>query len=204
MTERIGIMGGTFDPIHLGHLFIAEEARTAAGLDRIIFIPAGDPPHKTGERLAPSGDRYEMVRLSIEDNHHFELSRMEIDRAGRSYTLHTLRELGAAHPDADLFFICGYDSVLDIMNWHEPVKIAELCTILTLCRPGYPKQDIAMLPEEIIRSIVTIDSVELGISSTDIRSRIKDGRSITYLVHEQVRRYIFERGLYTDRGGERI
>ena len=200
--DRIGIMGGTFDPIHYGHLFAAEEARGAAGLARVLFVPSGTPPHKRYAGMAAAEARYEMTRLAVEGNPSFGVSRIETDRRGRSYTLDTLREIQALHPQGRIFFITGDDAVLDIMSWHEPYEIARIATLLTVGRPGYARDKISELPQEIGRSIRTVDSPQLDISSTDIRRRVAGGRSIRYMVPESVRLYIDANGLYANSDGE--
>ena len=200
--EKLGIMGGTFDPIHNGHLFVAEEARGAEGLDRVLFVPSGTPPHKRYAGMADAEARYDMVRLAVRGNPHFDVSRIETDRRGRSYTLDTLQEMSALYPDSRIYFITGDDAVLDMLNWHEPYEIARMATLLTVGRPGYARDKISELPQEIRGSIRTIDSPQLDLSSTDIRRRVRAGRSIRYMVPEDVRRYIDDNALYTDSDGE--
>lgn len=199
---KLGVMGGTFDPIHYGHLFVAEEARGAAGLDRVLFVPSGTPPHKRYAGMASAEARYDMVRLATDANPHFDVSRIETDRDGRSYTLDTLREIRALYPDSRIYFITGDDAALDILNWHEPYEIVRMATLLTVGRPGYARDKIFELPQEIRASIRMIDSPQLDISSTDIRRRVGAGRSIRYMVPEDVRRYIDDNGLYIDSDGE--
>ena len=199
---KLGVMGGTFDPIHYGHLFVAEEARGAAGLDRVLFVPSGTPPHKQYAGMASAEARYDMVRLATDANPHFDVSRIETDRGGRSYTLDTLREIRALYPESQIYFITGDDAALDILNWHEPYEIVRMATLLTVGRPGYARDKIFELPQEIRASIRMIDSPQLDISSTDIRRRVGAGRSIRYMVPEDVRRYIDDNGLYIDSDGE--
>ncbi len=199
---KLGVMGGTFDPIHYGHLFVAEEARGAEGLDRVLFVPSGTPPHKRYAGMASAEARYDMVRLATDANPHFDVSRIETDRDGRSYTLDTLREIHALYPESQIYFITGDDAALDILNWHEPYEIVRMATLLTVGRPGYARDKIFELPQEIRASIRMIDSPQLDISSTDIRRRVGAGRSIRYMVPEDVRRYIDDNGLYIDSDGE--
>lgn len=201
-AETLGIMGGTFDPIHYGHLFAAEEARGAAGLDHVVFVPSGTPPHKRYAGMAGAEARCDMVRLAVSANPYFAVSRIETDRGGRSYTLDTLREIRVLYPASRIYFITGDDAVLDMLNWHEPYEIARMATLLTVGRPGYARDKIFELPQEIRESIRMIDSPQLDISSTDIRRRVGAGRSIRYMVPEDVRRYIDDNGLYTDSDGE--
>jgi nicotinate-nucleotide adenylyltransferase len=200
--EKIGIMGGTFDPIHYGHLHAAEEARMRFCLGRVIFIPTGAPPHKHYDGMASPEDRYEMTRLAIADNPFFCISRMETDRTGDSYTVDTLRALKADNPDSELFLIMGFDSILDFPNWRKPLEISTLCTIIVVNRPGYERNSIGELPDKIIRSMQMLDMTLLDISATDIRARIRAGRSVFYLLPEAVRGYIASRDLYSTSEGE--
>ncbi len=152
--------------------------------------------------MASAEARYDMVRLATDANPHFDVSRIETDRGGRSYTLDTLREIHALYPESQIYFITGDDAALDILNWHEPYEIVRMATLLTVGRPGYARDKIFELPQEIRASIRMIDSPQLDISSTDIRRRVGAGRSIRYMVPEDVRRYIDDNGLYIDSDGE--
>lgn len=195
-AERVGVMGGTFDPIHLGHLFIAETARCAAELDRVLFVPAHVPPHKSDADIALPEDRLFMVSAAIRSNAHFELSEIELRRSGKSYTVDTLAEIKGIMPRADLFFITGYDSLIDIMSWHEPYEIARTAKLISISRHGYDRDRLNGLPDEIRRSVMIFDAPHLDISSTDIRSRVREGRSIRYLVPDEVADYIEKKRLY--------
>ena len=196
--RKIGIIGGTFDPIHYGHLFAAEEARTMLGLERVIFIPAGLPPHKRYDDMATAEERYEMTLLAISqpDMTQFDISRIEIERSGKSYTLDTLRAMRTLFPGSDLHFIVGLDAILDIMSWHEPQEIARTAKLTVVSRPGYPRDKIEELPGEIRKTITVIDSLQLDISGTDLRRRIRKGGNIRFLVPDSVRSYIARKGLY--------
>ncbi|MDO4952231.1 MAG: nicotinate-nucleotide adenylyltransferase [Synergistaceae bacterium] len=194
---KIGIMGGTFNPVHYGHLRAAEEARERLSLEKVIFIPAGNPPHKS-ENLAPAEDRYNMTLLAIQDCPYFSVSRIETDRQDKSYTFETLETLkkNPEYTKAELYFITGFDAVLDIINWKSPEAIAALCRIAAVSRPGYTQDKISSLPENIRRTVIPLEMPLLEISGTELRRRIIDGKSIKYLVPPSVEKYIVEKGLY--------
>jgi nicotinate-nucleotide adenylyltransferase len=191
-------MGGTFDPIHYGHLFAAEEAMSELGLDRIVFIPSGTPPHKMYPEMATALERYEMTLIATVSNDRFEISRMETDRPGMSYTLDTLKAVKDIYPAADLFFITGVDAVLDIVQWRAPFEISSLCTLAVARRPGYDEQELEGLPDEIKSSLLVMEAAMLDISATDIRRRLREGRGVRYLLPDSVRAYIEKNGLYSD------
>ena len=182
-------MGGTFDPIHHGHLVAAEEARYAFSLDRVLFIPAGQPWQKE-RHVAPAEERYEMTVLATKDNPAFEVSRLEIERDGPTYTVDTLRELHLQIPDAELFFITGADAILEILSWKDPHDALELATFVAVTRPGY------LLDKLPSHEIAVLEIPALAISSTDIRARVAEGRPIRYLAPDAVAAHIKVRGLY--------
>ncbi|GAC1364510.1 MAG: nicotinate-nucleotide adenylyltransferase [Actinomycetota bacterium] len=200
MTEdqgrrRVGIMGGTFDPVHIGHLVCAEEARCQFRLDEVIFVPAGQPWQK--RQVTDPEDRYLLTVLATADNPCFSVSRLEIDRHGPTYTLETLRTLSDFHHDqADLFFITGADAVLEILTWKDPEALLETASFIAATRPGYDlgRLDLGRFDGRV--SVMEIPA--LAISSTDIRHRIRNGHPIQYLVHPPVADYIAQRGLYQD------
>lgn len=200
--RKIGIIGGTFDPIHYGHLFAAEEARVVLGLERVIFIPSGTPPHKRYDGMATAEERYEMTLLAVSqpDAPKFDISRIEIERSGKSYTLDTLREMRAIFPGAEIHFIVGLDAILEIMSWREPQEIARAAKLTVVSRPGFPRDKIDELPGEIRKTITVIDSLQLDISGTDLRRRIREGGNIRFLVPDSVRGYIARKGLYRPAG----
>lgn len=198
MSHRIGIIGGTFDPVHIGHLIIAEEAWYRLGLARVIFVPASVPPHKPDEPVSEREHRYRMTVLATEDNPAFEVSRMEFERPGPSYTVDTLAELKRLHgEDTELFFIMGADSVLEITTWHRPDEIVRLCTVVAAARPGY---DLARaersLPHEFLERIDFLEVPDIDISSTELRERVMAGVPIRYLIPPSVEKYIYENRLY--------
>ena len=192
---KTGIMGGTFDPIHYGHLLAAEEARINLGIDRLIFVPTGDPPHK--HRITPAEDRYAMTLLATAGVLEYSVSRIEIDRKESTHTIDTLRafvESGIA-PE-DLFFITGLDAMLSITSWFEFEKIPELCTLVTARRPGYPVSGIETLPKFIRDKLKYIEIPQFAISSTEIRERSRERRGIRFLVPHLVEIYIESNNLY--------
>ena len=199
--KRVGIMGGTFDPIHYGHLVTAEAARTQFNLDKVIFTPTGNPPHKKGYAVTPAEQRYLMTVLAINDNPYFEISRMEIDRPGLTYTVDTLEsfynELGK---DVKLFFISGADAVLDILTWKDVDRVLSYCTFIAATRPGYPTEKlnkkISQLKKLYGRNVYPMKVTGLDISSTEIRRRVKEGLSIKYLLPRSVEIYIQKNNLY--------
>ena len=194
MRTRIGIMGGTFDPIHHGHLVAAEEARHAFGLERVLFVPAGSPWQKASSDVTAASDRYAMVQAAIADNDGFEASPVDIDREGPTYTVDTLRSIASERSDADLYFITGADAVLEILSWKEPEKMLAMATFVAVTRPGY---DLSKLdPVRVRDHVTTLEIPALAISSTDIRRRVAEGRPIRYLVPGGVAAYISKHGLY--------
>lgn len=200
-VRRIGIMGGTFDPVHFGHLLAAEESRRALDLSEVIFIPAGDPAHKRQRRVASPEDRYIMTLLAILDNSYFTPSRIEIDRKEPSHTVDTLREMRHwyAPEKVQFYFITGLDAVLGITSWKEHEALPGLCCIVAASRPGYMPEKIKALPREVRDAIIPIEIPLLSISSTDIRQRIEDGKSIKYLLPDRVEQYIYKKKLYRKR-----
>ncbi len=198
--QRIGIMGGTFDPIHYGHLVAAEEARWQFGLEKVIFIPAGHPPHKVSRKISEARHRLVMTRLAIESNPFFAASAIEIERPGLSYTIDTVRDMRNTYPLADIYFITGADAVLEILSWKHIDELLDQCCFIAAKRPGYRlgrlKEKLPGLRREQLKRITVIEVPALAISSTDIRQRVQTGRPIKYLLPEAVERYIREQGLY--------
>ena len=205
----IGIMGGTFDPLHLGHLAVAEEAREALGLERILFVPAGIAPHKPGGAAASVEDRLAMVALGIAGNDAFALSRVDVDRSGPSFTADTVAILAAAARERgvapDLTLIMSSETLDGLPGWHEPERLLAACRVAVVPREGHPVPDEAWLAAHFPASLGRFDLLDwprLTISSTAIRERGAAGRSIRYLVPEAVERHIADHGLYTgDRAG---
>lgn len=197
-SRAIGLMGGTFNPIHYGHLVTAEAARDAFGLERVIFVPAGQPPHKTGV-IAPAEHRYLMTFLATASNDRFDTSRVEIDRPGPSYTSETLAHFHALDPDVQWYFITGADAVMEIVQWHAAREVFEYAEVIAASRPGYALRLSALVPDlgDRVKHIHHLEVPALAISSSDIRRRLAHGLSIRYLVPEAVEHYIRKNGLYT-------
>ena len=196
--QRLGIMGGTFDPIHYGHLLMAEEARQAFTLDEVVFVPNGRPAHKKAYLVSSPEDRYAMTRLATASNPYFSASRIEIDRLGVSYTIDTLREFRAMYPKLEeQYFITGADAVLEILTWHEYDKLASECRFIAVTRPGFVLEQLsAITSAEFLSRVSFLPIPGLEISSTDIRNRVREGLSIKYLTPEPVEAYVQEQGLY--------
>lgn len=197
---RLGIMGGTFDPLHWAHLMMAEEARDTFGLDKVLFIPAGQPPHKMEYRVTDVEHRYAMALLGTASNPAFEVSRMEIERNGLSYSVDTLRELKRIYGSSTgIYFIVGADEALDVPKWHEAESLPELTRFLVAPRPGFMLSDLqTKLSAEfsVVMDILPMPPIE--ISSTSLRERVMSGQSIKYLVPECVEAYIVKHGLYNE------
>jgi nicotinate-nucleotide adenylyltransferase len=194
---RLGIYGGTFDPIHLGHLILAEQCREACGLDRVLLIATGSPPHKPGGRT-PVAHRLEMVRIAIAGHPAFVASDIEARRPGPHYSVETLEAIRGDHPGDDLSFLIGADSLADLPAWRAPGRIAELATIVVVNRPGIEEADPSHPPDlgPGARPLAWVTIPPVGISSTDIRRRLAEGRSIRYMVPRGVEAYIEAHGLY--------
>lgn len=196
-------MGGTFDPIHFGHLVTAEEALVQFNLDKVLFMPTGCPAFKPAEKVTPAEDRYLMTVIATAANPDFDVSRMEIDRPGPTYTVDTLLALGEEHgPATELFFITGADAVWEILAWKDAEKVAGLATFIAATRPGVDI-DAAKQAHEGAGLGFKIEFIEvpaLAISSTDLRRRVAERRPIRYLVPEAISAYVAKRGLYKDVG----
>jgi nicotinate-nucleotide adenylyltransferase len=218
LSQKIGILGGTFNPIHYGHLAAAEEVRDRLKLDQVLFIPSFHPPHKQEDDVPSAAHRLEMVRIATSENAAFEPSDIEIRRGGKSYTVDTIEALKKTYPDAKLYFITGVDSFLDIQTWNRWEQLLRMCTFVVLSRPGYRFTDLLKIDflrpaetqmielegeqrmhVEICTGAFTVylEMIPLyDISSTDIRRRVKEGRSIKYLLPQMVETYIINNKLY--------
>ena len=202
MGLRLGIFGGSFDPVHYGHLLLAECCREQASLDRVRFIPAAVSPHKIGAEPVSAEDRVEMLKLAVGGHEFFEVSTSEIDRGGVSYTVDTMATLRAEDADRELFFLMGADSLFDFPSWKQPDEICRLCTPVVVSRPGSPAPDFSVLkdivkPErlaEIEKQAVQMPQID--ISSTEIRERARDGRSFRFQTPRAVEKYIQTKELY--------
>ena len=198
---KIGIMGGTFNPIHNGHLIIAEQARQEYQLDFVLFIPAGVPPHKRQDSILDSSLRCEMIQLAIQSNPHFQLDTREVDSHEISYTYLTLGSLSEQYPDAKLYFIMGEDSIYAVSSWRRPQDIFTLATILVATRNDSSnisrmESQICKITKQYSCSLELIHSPSVMISSSDIRSRVANNQSIRYLVPDSVAQYINDHDLY--------
>lgn len=198
---RLGILGGTFDPIHIGHLILAEEARYQLKLDRVLLAPAADPPHKRAQGKSPAEHRVRMVELAIADNPHMALSRIDVDRPGPHYTLDLVRLLQEQYgPSAELYFLMGLDSLVDLPTWHRPVDLMQQCRLVAFSRPDADFNWTALeaaLPG--VRSRVDLLIMPLvQISGRDLRQRAREGRPLRYLVLPKIEQYIHEHLLYRD------
>ncbi|MBH8600026.1 nicotinate-nucleotide adenylyltransferase [Thermoactinomyces sp. CICC 23799] len=191
---KVGIFGGTFDPVHFGHLLLAEQAREAASLHEIWFIPAGEPPHKQGKPLTPAEERKKMVELAVEGHPQFKVNPIELLRSGPSYTVDTIMELKKQNPHVEFFLLVGADMVKNLPKWYKIKEIIQNVHVIGLGRPGV---DHDALPEFIEERLMWIpDAVETNISSSIIRKRLMLNRSVRYLVPDSVYKYIKEQGLY--------
>jgi nicotinate-nucleotide adenylyltransferase len=199
-ASRVGILGGTFDPIHIGHLAAAAGVRHALGLERVLFLPNRQPPHKPGRTVSPAADRLEMVRLAVSQHPFFAASALEVERSGPSYTVDTLTTLAALHPDWELFFIAGADSLLEITTWHQYREVLRLAWFVAVSRPGYPldrwEYVRQALGSELAGRVIFVDLPVIDLSAEMLRQRVGQGAPITYLVPPAVEAYIEERGLY--------
>ena len=197
---KIGILGGTFDPIHNGHMAIAEEARAYLNLTEVLFLPAGQPWMKSDRPILQGRHRIEMIRLAIEGRPYFKLSTMEVEHQGPSYSVDTIARLKAQSAEAsDLYFIIGWDNLARITLWKDPLKLIQLCFLVVVPRPGYDLPDFKKLEAEIpgiSKKTIFMDNPRVDISATDIRNKVAQGLSISRLVPEKVAGYIKENGLY--------
>lgn len=204
MSPRLGILGGSFDPIHIGHLALAESARAAFNLEQVFFVPTAVPSHK-GPPVAAAEHRLAMVRLAIMGNPAFCVEPLELERPGPSYTVDTLVELGRRYPDRDLRFIVGADEILDLADWHEPARILQLTRFIAATRPGF---DLARLDQALGRlgpaareRVDILPWLALGVSSRQLREMMEVGQPVRYLVPDKVLSYIREHRLYAAEHG---
>lgn len=207
--ERVGIMGGTFDPIHYGHLVTAEEARVQFELTQVLFVPNRYPPHKDLNGVTDPEHRYRMTLLATMTNEHFAVSRMEIDRPGPSFTIDTIETLRTTYDASDLFYITGADAIVQVVRgeWERSAELLGLCQFIAASRPGFPLNAAEMRKKNAtgrrLDSIHVMEIPALAISSTDIRRRVGEERPIRYLVPDPVEAYIAKHGLYRRREAAR-
>ncbi len=220
---RVGVLGGSFNPIHLGHLLLAEDILELLALDRILFVPAAAPPHKPARGLAPARDRYAMTELAVRDHPRLAISDLELRRPGPSYTVDTLEALRQAEgPDASFFLLIGSETFLDLLSWKEPQRLARLARLVVIPRAESAFDPDGIQAQKVLaeigqerwiripparpaasaadKGVLLVAATSLPISSSDLRRRARDGRSLRYRVPEAVRAYILARGLYRDEG----
>lgn len=200
---RIGILGGTFDPIHYGHLVAAEECLCRLRLQKVLLLPAGQPPHKLRRSISPAEQRLAMVRLAAADNPGLEVCTVELERRGPSFSVDTVAALRERlGPEAELYFIVGTDALPELLTWYQPRRLLQLCLLAAVSRPGYPfdlTRILMALPEAAER-IVPVPAPELDISSSNLRARVAAGQPIRYQLPDSVERYVRDQGLYKGGG----
>ncbi|QIS18687.1 nicotinate-nucleotide adenylyltransferase [Nocardia terpenica] len=205
--RKLGVMGGTFDPVHHGHLVAASEVANRFDLDEVVFVPTGEPWQKTGRQVSPAEDRYLMTVIATASNPRFSVSRVDIDRGKETYTVDTLRDLQRLHPDADLYFITGADALASILTWHDWSELFELAKFVGVSRPGY-ELNIDHLEEHLrggpAEALTVIEIPALAISSSECRRRAAEGRPVWYLVPDGVVQYISKRHLYVPGGNGKV
>ncbi|MEW6622616.1 MAG: nicotinate-nucleotide adenylyltransferase [Bacillota bacterium] len=200
---RIGLMGGTFDPVHYGHLVTAEFARAEFSLDRVVFVPSGYPPHKIGQSISPSAHRYAMTLLATATNPAFEVSRIEIDREGYSYAFDTVMNFKARFGSgSEIYFITGADAVLEILTWKNIDRLINMCIFVAATRPGFDlsvlDKKLELISQNAKERFLKFEVPALSISSTGIRKRVEMGKPIKYLLPEAVEQYIYVNNLYVE------
>ena len=197
---KIGVLGGTFDPIHNAHIAVAEEVKDRVNLDEVLFVPAGQPWLKVDVPILPAEHRVQMVRLAIAGKPYFKLNAMEIERAGPSYTVDTIAELRAKlGTEAKLFFILGWDNLAQLPQWRDVSRLITMCHLVAVPRPGYPLPDLKFLEAAIpglSRNLIVMDKQEIDVGATEIRDRVTQGLSISHLVPKPVEGYIRQHRLY--------
>lgn len=198
--KKVGIMGGTFDPIHMGHLILAERAYDKFNLDKVLIMPTGNPPHKANQANTGAKQRAKMSKLAIKDNHYFELSLLEIRRKGYTYTYETLEALKRKNKDTEYYFIMGVDSLFSLDKWREPERICKNCIIVVAARNHVAtselKDRIKYLEDRYDATIYCLDTPTIDIASHNIRSMVGKKKSIRYFVPREVEKYIYKHGLY--------
>jgi nicotinate-nucleotide adenylyltransferase len=204
-TRRLGVIGGTFDPPHYGHLVLAENGRAQLELDTVLFVPAARPPHKPERPISETRHRVALVEAAIAGNPAFQLSRVDLDRPGPNFTVDMLGTLHATYPEATLFFLMGGDSLAEFLSWRDPAGIVAQAHLAVMQRPGW-EADVETLEEHLPRigeRLAWLDTPHLDISGTELRRRVREGLPIRYLVPPTVRRYVREHGLYRAGAGSK-
>jgi nicotinate-nucleotide adenylyltransferase len=199
---RVGIFGGTFDPVHTGHLILAEQCREQGRLDEVWFVPAPRPPHKDEPALTRFEQRVEMLALALAGNPAFRIDELEKERSGPSYTVETLAELHRRHPANEFFLLVGSDTLHDLPHWYEPIRLLELAGLLVMARPNNPVLTVEQLraklhlPDTVSLLLELVETPQIDITSRDLRRRAAAGRSLRYFLPRAVERYIHEKNLY--------
>ncbi len=200
---RIGVLGGTFDPVHYGHLLVAETCREQLGLNEVRFIPAAVPPHKLDERITDGHARADMLKLAVSGYPEFIVDRRELKRTGPSFTVDTLTELHGEFPGAEIFFLMGADSLRDLLTWRDPSRIAQLATLVACNRPGLPpilpSQIVEWVGEEIAPRVISVQIPGTDLSATELRQRARSGRSLRFRTPRAVEAYIQHNAIYAQR-----
>jgi nicotinate-nucleotide adenylyltransferase len=197
--KKIGIFGGTFDPIHQGHLIVAEQVAQTLGFEHVIFVPGGIPPHKPASSIKASAEnRFDMVEAAIQDNEKFSIDRVEIDAGEPMYSVDTVPLVKKRHEGDEWFFIAGADEVSDLLSWKDPDKLLDEAAMVAAARPGYDISSLDHLAEalENFDRIITVECTLVDISASGIRRMLSEGKTIQYLVPDVVYRIVYERGLY--------
>lgn len=204
MREAIGILGGTFDPVHYGHLMAAEFARHEFQLDKVLLMLSARPPHKQGASVLDQNHRLVMLELAIADNQYLEVSDLELNRAGYSFTIDTVRYLKDQEPERQVYFIAGSDMLFTFHTWKDPEELCRLCRFIIVTRPGYRLErespQLGKVPAALWKHLYSLEVPGFGFSSTDIRQRIRQGKTIKYLLPPAVEQYIKDQGLYLGPG----
>ena len=195
---RLGILGGTFDPPHYGHLILAEQAFEQLALDKVLWVPAADPPLKEDKPKTPIAMRLEMLQLAVADNNHFVISLVDVERPGPHYTVDMLALLHQQHSNAEFYFLMGSDSLNDLLRWRQPAQLIQMAILAVMQRPSEPDKlaELASKLPGIEQRIKTINGPLIEIASSDIEARVRSGRSIRYLLPKAVEAFIYEQGLY--------
>ncbi|HIF01378.1 MAG TPA: nicotinate-nucleotide adenylyltransferase [Planctomycetes bacterium] len=197
---KLGILGGTFDPVHYGHLLLAETCRLQLSLDQVRLVPAGSPPHKTGMNITDGHARADMLQLAVSGYPEFAVDRRELRREGKSFTVTTLADFRTDFVDAELFFLLGADSLRDIPTWREPDRIFELATVVAVNRPGLPElmhsQVVEWIGEDLAKGVKIVTMPGTDISASDLRQRVRDRMGLRFLVPRAVEAFIDQHGLY--------
>lgn len=202
---KLGVLGGTFDPVHLGHIGMAEEARDALGLAEVVLVPAGQPMFKVGRPITPAEHRMEMLRLAVAGRRGLGVSAIEIKRPGPTFTIDTITELQRQYgAKTDIYFILGWESLAQLPGWREPSRLITICRLVAVPRPGHPRPDMRTLENQIpgiTKKVIFLEKPYIDISATDIRGMVGRGESIDRLVPEAVAKYIKKHQLYVTAGG---